>query len=349
MEMPQVYRPIPRRAFEITPASTDSSHPPSPAADPIGQEQNAGQKADSMPSRTRSILNLTSSTLLGIYSPVGSDAGREESSTPWGTGAQTPTQRGSVDHTPQQSPSTLSRDSAKPVLQQKRKGFRGLILPLFLQTILLFGFGIGYGSLITHLHRTQHITPIPVPHIERNTLYYQISWGVFGILLGNALPMVDSLWETTVLPAINDGRATRSTPGGTKASHHDNGNANSASDSGLGPMWYSAVRSIGVFVGIAFAMRRLPWQSTLQVALTLALANPVLWYLIDRSLPGFAFSAAVSLIGTLVLLLVDPTFVPVPAIHQPMASEKFGVYTWLASILFCTSICFGAIGRRLRL
>jgi len=83
--------------------------------------------------------------------------------------------------------------------------------------------------------------------------------------------------------------------------------------------------------------------------MTLALANPVLWYVIDRSLPGFAFSALVGTIGTTFLLVVDPNFVPVPAIHQSMASEQFGVYTWLASILFCTSICFGAIGRRLQL
>jgi hypothetical protein len=95
--------------------------------------------------------------------------------------------------------------------------------------------------------------------------------------------------------------------------------------------------------------RRLPWQSTLQVALTLALADPVLWYLIDRSLPGFAFSAAVASIGSVILLVVDPNFVPLPAIHQQAVSEKFGVYTWLASILFCTSLCFGAIGRRFRL
>lgn len=256
MEMPQVYRPIPRRAFEITPASADSSHPPSPSAEPAGQEQNASQKADSTPSRTRSILNLTSSTLLGIYSPVGSDGGREESSTPWGTGAQTPIQRGSIDHTPQQSALAWNRESVKPTLQQKRKGFRGLILPLLLQTILLFGFGIGYGAIITHLHRTQHITPIPVPHVERNALYYQISWGVFGILLGNALPMVDSFWETTVSPAINGGRAYQPATSGAKASNQDSVNPNSTSEGSLGPMWYSAVRSIGVFVGIAFAMVR---------------------------------------------------------------------------------------------
>ena len=95
--------------------------------------------------------------------------------------------------------------------------------------------------------------------------------------------------------------------------------------------------------------RRLPWTSTLQLSLTLALANPVLWYLIDRSMPGFAFSSFIGVIGTSILLLVNPNFVPVPAIHQDLASEKVGVYAWLASILFCTTLCFGAIGRKLQL
>jgi len=168
---------------------------------------------------------------------------------------------------------------------------------------------------------------------------------MFGILLGNALPLLDSLWEHGGFSATE--HQTANTP--ANSLDDDTEGTRPPPDNALGPFWYSAVRSIGAFVGIAFAVRRLPWQSTLQVALTLALANPVLWYLIDRSLPGFVFSTAVSLVGTSLLLLVDPNFVPVPGIHQPMASEQFGVYTWLASILFCTSLCFGAIGRRLQL
>ncbi|KAK7903769.1 hypothetical protein LTR67_001789 [Exophiala xenobiotica] len=344
MEMPQVYRPIPRRAFEITPASADSSMPPSPASEAVNNELLAGQKSDSTPSRTRSILNLTSSTLLGIYSPI-SDGNKEELSTPWGTGAQTPIQeRRSVDDSIPQEPSlSWPRDATKPRLKQKRKD----VISILFQTILLFAFGIGYGSIVTHLHKTQRITPVPVPDVERSSLWYLVSWGVFGIVLGNALPLVDAFWETTVATAMKGDPATRNRK--SDAAPTTTSDNTTASDSGLGPMWYSAVRSVGVFVGIAFAVRRLPWQSTLQVALTLALANPVLWYLIDRSLPGFALSAMVSIAGTLALLLVDPNFVPVPAIHQQMASEQFGVYTWLASILFCTSICFGAIGRRLQL
>ncbi|OAL33876.1 hypothetical protein AYO20_06887 [Fonsecaea nubica] len=343
MEMPQVYRPIPRRAFELTPASTDSSHPPSPA-EATNPELLLTQKPDLPPSRTRSILNLTSSTLLGIYSPLTSEGNRDETSTPWGTGAQTPSKRPSIDDYTYESaggPVTWNGEATKPRLKVKRKGFRGYLVPLFLQTSLLFGCGIGYGTLITHLHKTQQITPVPVPDIDRSSLYYQVSWGIFGILLGNALPLVDSFWERFVSSESKSSKSTALEP--------EAANSSTSTDSGLGPLWYSTVRSMGAFVGIAFAVRRIPWQSTLQVALTLALANPVLWYIIDRSLPGFAFSAAVSTIGTLVMLVVDPDFVPVPAIHQPMASEKFGVYTWLASILFCTSLCFGAIGRRLRL
>lgn len=95
--------------------------------------------------------------------------------------------------------------------------------------------------------------------------------------------------------------------------------------------------------------RRVPWQSTLQVSCTLAIANPVLWYLIDRSTPGFALSFLVSVAGTVMSLLFNPSFIPIPDIYQEQTSEKIGVFLWLASILFCTSLCFGAIGRRLQL
>ncbi len=112
--------------------------------------------------------------------------------------------------------------------------------------------------------------------------------------------------------------------------------------------------------------RKLPWQSTLQVSLTLALVNPVLWYLIDRSKPGFIFSAVVGIAGTFVLLKINPNVVPSPAL-QPrkltlanvsshdvrtdsfISHESIGVWTWIASVLFCSCVCFGNIGRRLAL
>jgi hypothetical protein len=120
-------------------------------------------------------------------------------------------------------------------------------VPLIFQTALLFGFGVGYGSIITHLHKTQGITPVPVPDIDRGSLPYQLSWGLFGILLGNALPLVDSFWGTYIMSQKKQG-------------DHRSGAVEVAStststpESDLGPLWYSAVRSIGAFVGIAFAV-----------------------------------------------------------------------------------------------
>ena len=248
--MPQMYRPIPRQTFDFTPASSDSSYPPSPA-ETTYPEFSSPQRSDAPPSRTRSILNLTSSTLLGIYSPVSGDGNREEMSTPWGTGAQTPAKRQSVDNNNYKTAEAATKSNGhatKPPLKPKRRGFRGYVVPLMLQTVLLFGFGLGYGSIITHLHKTQRITPVPVLDIDRSTLSYQLSWGLFGILLGNALPLVDSLWEKY----ISSNTKLRA---GKPAPVIGAGSV-SLAESGLGPLWYSAVRSVGVFVGIAFAVVR---------------------------------------------------------------------------------------------
>jgi Insulin-induced protein (INSIG) len=114
--------------------------------------------------------------------------------------------------------------------------------------------------------------------------------------------------------------------------------------------------------------RKLPWTSTLQASLTLALVNPVLWYLIDRSKPGFLLSAAVGLVGTTVLLGLNPEMMPSPAtlVHptstlnatNSLANETLGGLvtkqtvecgTWFISVLFCSCVCFGNIGRRLAL
>lgn len=359
MEMP-IHRPVPRRPFDITPASADSSRPSSPPLEPNSPEL-LGSRNELSPTKTRSILNLTSSTLFGIYSGT-SDSGNLESSapTPWGTGAQTPSQRKSLDgYTPEEPQITWSgggqpRSVNKPRLQ--RAGLRGYYIPLALQTALLFAFGTGYGSIVTHLHKTQQITPVPLPSVDRNANYYLLAWGLFGIVVGNGLPIVDEwLDDTEEQESVQRSGHKRS----------NSGSSDHGRDDSLGPIWYSAVRSVGAFVGIAFAVvseipsmmaqvltrmqRKLPWQSTLQVSSTLALANPVLWYMIDRSMPGFAFSTTLATVGTVLLALMNPNFVPVPAIHQAVASEQVGVYMWLASILFCSTLCFGAIGRKLQL
>ncbi|RYP65418.1 hypothetical protein DL770_008994 [Monosporascus sp. CRB-9-2] len=60
-------------------------------------------------------------------------------------------------------------------------------------------------------------------------------------------------------------------------------------------------------------VRKLSWDSTLQVSATLALVNPALWYLIDRSVPGLLMATAVGLAGSALLT------VPVLAAFGPWA------------------------------
>ena len=236
--------------------------------------------------------------------------------------------------------------------------------------VLLFAFGVAYGIIISQLHDSQQLAPVQVQGIERWSWGYLLGWGGVSVVLGGLLPWVDVFWEE-VLGIDKDVFPTRD----LEAEDANNGTEDEierqrpSSRSGLGADWNPVVRSIGAFIGIAFAIRRLPWQSTLQVSLTLALVNPVLWYLVDRSKPGFLLSLVVGLAGTAIAFGVNPEIVPAPASPSPrvgmganlffdghgtisdglISNESIGVGTWIASVLFCSSVCFGNIGRRLAL
>lgn len=367
-------KPRPRgRAFELSSEPpTAPSTPPAESQSPSGLEPPKNSTdGTTTPSRTRSILNLTSSTLFGIYQPTGYATDRDEPSTPWGTGAETPigSRNGSFDFTRSHAPDTVlaqapngykrrRRSTVTPahVHHIPRRGFKGYVLPLVGRVLALFAVGVLYGLLISHLHDRQELAPVKVENLDRRGWPYLAFWGVAGVLLGETLPYVDKLWAPQEGDEIEEPEEER------------------RSTRGSGD-WLDVVRSIGAFVGIAFAIRKLPWQSTLQLSLTLALANPAVWYLIDRSPAGFLLSAMVALSGTAVLLGVNPALVPSPSPAQALkghvamhsgslngtasgvgtddlvlgmfSHESVGVATWIASVLFVSSVCFGNIGRRL--
>ena len=328
------------------------------------------------PARNRSFLNLTSSTLFGIYQHSGFSSERgEESATPWGTGAQTParSRESTLDlsranralrngNGSENGKATTQKDvrrgrQSQPIHRAPRRGFKGYYLPLAGRVIAMFGVGVLYGLLITQLYDRQEIAPTVVD-IDRSSWAYLTWWGLAGALLGEAMPWVDSFWALDADAAQGedsdrrDGRLVKGLDG-----------------------WIDIVRSIGAFVGVAFAIRKLPWQSTLQLSLTLALANPAIWYIVDRSPPGFVLSSCFALGGTLVLLGMNPALMPSPSpaevlrahvkrngglmnlANASLASEDLilgiftqdsvGVATWIASVLFVSSVCFGNIGRRL--
>ncbi|PWY86133.1 hypothetical protein BO70DRAFT_395256 [Aspergillus heteromorphus CBS 117.55] len=290
---PTILRPRPRRVFDLTPEEPST---PAEPANPDLLNPKDGSSSTTV-SRNASIMNLTSSTLYGIYSPTAFESTRDETS-PWGTEAHTP-EPGSPRIQPElPAPGKLQRTRTR----LSHGLFRGLILPQALKSAFLFGFGLVYGIITIHLHENHWITPVKL----ENTHYYGswqylAFWGVAGVALGNVLPWFDQFSDEVL---ENSRQAKRSSD-------------EESADRTLS--WVAVVRSVGAFVGIAFAMRRLPWESTTQASVTLALVNPVLWYLIDRTRTGFVLSTVVGLAGMGVVLGLKPDLVPSAETSVPAA------------------------------
>lgn len=239
---------------------------------------------------------------------------------------------------------------------------RDTFISLLLRTSLLFVLGIAYGVIIIHLHDDHRLAPVKVAGIERYSSWYLLTWGVAGVLLGNLLPWVDTFWEeaTKDHESHMNAKDEKDQPGPPGMDENEDEAHPPRSEGGDGADWTLAIRSIGTFIGVALAIRRLPWESTLQASLTLALVNPVLWYSVDRSKPGFVLSTIIGIAGTAIALLINPNMVPSPAptyangdSHRSstglISNESIAVSTWIASVLFCSSVCFGNIGRMLSL
>jgi hypothetical protein len=223
--------------------------------------------------RTRSILNLTSSTLLGIYGPTASDSYRESSlpPTPWGTGTQTPSLHGGERETPIRSEEwgrfglggREAREGDVDVVgvfggrgrRRRRResevaaaaAYRPPQLSMGWKTMLrrglvLFGFGVSYGALVQRLHDNKRISiaPVEVRGIDRAGWSYLVFWGLAGVGIGCALPWVDAVWEQGGCKKEVDKRLDESCADRKR---------------GLGGVeWSDVVRGVGAFVGVAFAI-----------------------------------------------------------------------------------------------
>ena len=414
---PNIIRPIPRRNFTAYTDSSDSpTYPLAPTTPPLAYESqnrssdflsqlnarllrtyNAGnanindnsgaEGSGQLPPRNQSFLNLTKSTLFGIYDEDGgTTAERSVTETPWGTGAETPGQKspdarkwanglGSLDEgmamKPRARPGTIngretSSPSFRPPPNPRRRGLWKYTV-IAAKLAALFAFGVAYGVIVSHLHDTRELAAVRVEGMDRESWIYPISWGLAGVALGCSLPYVELAWG-----------------GGTP----EDEDAEKENEPSFGEQWNDIVRSVGAFVGIAFAIvshtlvpclggglvliyaqRRLPWQSTLQLTLTLALVNPALWYILDRSKPGLSFSLIITSVVTSFIFLSNPDVLPSPSLPATtngtrtptpapirvdeelfagmVSYENLAAVTWVGSVLFCSCVCFGSIGRRL--
>jgi hypothetical protein len=220
------------------------------------------------PMRNKSFHNLTSSTLFGIYDDVeSSTAERSTAETPWGTGAETPA-RWSIDsgmgisgwENGMGSPDAgltmkgLARKGTKDAQQQYRSPsrFRSASQPwgvrkyamVTVKLSALFLFGVVYGVIVSHLHDTRELAAVRVGGIGRESWIYLASWGLAGTVLGSLLPYVDLVWDAQ----DEEGRGQESRP-------------QTESERTLWEQWNEVVRSVGAFVGIAFAIVSAPPNS----------------------------------------------------------------------------------------
>lgn len=245
VDSPRILRPRPRRVFDVTPASNESSEPVTPAEasnpDLLNPNPQDGETNSTSVSRTGSILNLTSSTLYGIYKPTAFDSYRDESS-PWGTEAHTPASEYPPEPSQQEAVKTAT-DPRQFALRRTRSRlsqglFRGVILPQAMSSALLFGFGIVYGVITINLHDNHWITPVKLENVHYyDSWQYLGFWGLAGIALGNVLPWLDG-WRDRELEEADRTKRARSED----------------SDQERTPSWVAVARSVGAFVGIAFAM-----------------------------------------------------------------------------------------------
>ena len=113
---------------------------------------------------------------------------------------------------------------------------------------------MAYGVIVSHLHDHQQVAPVQLEGIEQSSWGYLVAWGGVGVLLGGLLPWIDVLWEE-VSGRDNEAPASRaqdSRP--ADVSEDQSRRPASSSGSGLGADWNPVVRSVGAFIGIAFAI-----------------------------------------------------------------------------------------------
>lgn len=266
-EDPNIFKPSPRRPLSLTPLTSASSAPESPTLE--HDEQNPAP-----PSRTRSILNLTSSTLFGIYNPNDYNCDRDGTSTPWGNGAETPIDQTRTPILPQETNLNIdesqwaekTRKRRHSLLDQsaqkaqrhdrratakKRKGFKNYWVPLIYKSSALAAVGLCYGVLISHLHDRQQLAPVPLEGIPHRSWSYLAFWGMAGVVFGRLMPWVDHLWDNTDEDDNDTDRVSRY--GSESAKRRPSGSGRQAR-MWWAPVWTDVVRSIGAFIGIAFAI-----------------------------------------------------------------------------------------------
>jgi hypothetical protein len=275
-QQPHIYRPIPRRNFPTQPdAAADSpAHAFVPSTPPgVAETQNRpadflaqlnarllrtynaglaenGDAEEAPPARNKSLLNLTKSTLFGIYDDdAGTPVEQSVPETPWGVGAETPgwkrwesgADSPALGLTMQPRSRKENRPASKPQVQPQpqRRGIWKYTVSLA-KLAALFLFGVTYGVIVSHLHDTRELAAVRVEGVDRKNWTYLASWGFAGLVLGISLPYAELAWGAQT-------QTSNSRPDASREKEPE---------MSFTEQWNDIVRSVGAFLAIAFAIVR---------------------------------------------------------------------------------------------
>ncbi|KAH3676033.1 hypothetical protein WICMUC_002329 [Wickerhamomyces mucosus] len=106
----------------------------------------------------------------------------------------------------------------------------------------------------------------------------------------------------------------------------------------------SIIRSLIAFLGVAFAVRKIEWNSSIQASFAWTLLNPCLWLLLDSTISGFLTSLIGAIVASAILVLFGQDSLPLDWFHD---YEMLAILLWLSNFFFFGLIIFGKIGRYL--
>jgi hypothetical protein len=144
-----------------------------------------------------------------------------------------------------------------------------------------------------------------------------------GIFMSSVVPILDS-----VMPKSFSKRLLSSNPNGRQQN-----------------LTNELVRISIMFLGISYAIRKLEWNTFLQVSIVWSLLNPSLWLLLDGTITGFLASLFISGGACSIIYYENSSMMANLLAVQP--EDTLATWLWIGSFFFCGLIIFGKIGRGL--
>lgn len=278
--------------------------------------------------KTESILNLTKSSLYGIYNSSSTNLNQEnEEVDEYFDGSKLHIKSKESHETGGKAPSRPPAPDSVPV--QIWKGVAKLItvsVAAFvynevvknIHTTHAEGHGALINSFLSHFVQSFSLGKKIFGRDQLTQAEYILSLTTEGLVLSLILPILDNN-----MPARCTTRVLSSNPEPNRRSNLPN----------------DVIRALMAFLGISYAIRNMEWSSPLQMSLTWSLINPGLWLILDGTINGFLSSLIVAICGSALI------YAQSGALFEGDGESLLSIFLFVASFFFCAVIIFGKLGR----